>query len=348
MVTLHVFDDTFTYIGRVEDWLNMTWTEEYQGEGKFSLVTYDTDKYAQLLRHGYYFYRKDRPAAMMAVKVERDTEKNTITVGGYTALHYLNRRVIRSQRSYTNVEAAVYDLITSEQRSLPYITCAESKGLTGEYECEIEGEEMLSAVLSVVQESDYGIRANFDYKNKRNVIEVYDGADKTYNSTDGGTVFSQEFGNLRNLKVIEDDDLYKNVAYVTGAANDDPRTIYYQYVAPYAGGESTWREMLVDGENQGADESNDEWKKRQKRIGQKALQEHNNALSFEVDMPPDAFGKKYDLGDKVTCKSKRYGLQFDTRITEYKYTYKNGVENVQITLGEKALDYVKGEIIKNG
>ena len=346
-MVLHVFDNTFTYVGRVENWLNMTWTEEYQGEGKFSLVTYDTDKYAELLRHGYYFYRKDRPVAMMAVKVERDTEKNTITVGGYTPIHLLNRRVIRLPRSYTNVEAAVYDLITSELRYLPNIACASRKGLTETCDLEIEGEEMLEAVFSVVKESSYGIRANFDYKNKRHVIEVYDGVDRTYDSANGGTVFSQEFGNLRNLKVIEDDDLYKNVAYVTGSSNNDPRTVYYQYVAPYAGGESTWREMLVDGENQGEEESNDAWRARQKSIAKKALQDYNDIKSFEVDLPPEIFGKKYDLGDSVTCRSKRYGLRFDTRITEYKYTYKNGVENVTVVLGSSALDYVQSSIAKS-
>ncbi len=348
MLTLHVFDADFVYRGRINDWISMSWEEEFQGEGKFSLVTYDTDKYAGLLRHGYYFYHKDRPTAMMAVSVKRDTKKNTITVGGNSTLHLLKRRVIRLPRSYTNVEAAVYDLITSELRSLPRVVCAASKGLPGEYECEIEGEEMLSAVLSVAKESEYGVRANFDLVNKRHVIEVYEGIDRTYDSAHGGTIFSQEFGNLRNLEVEEDDDLYKNVAYVTGAANNDPRTVYYQYVAPYAGGEPNWREMIVQGENQGAEESNDAWRKRQKRIGQRELQKHNNKMSFEVDLPPTLFGKKYDLGDKVTCRSKRYEIRFDTQITRYKFTYKNGVENVQITLGEKALDYVKGEIIKHG
>lgn len=348
MVTLHVFDADFNYCGRVTEWISLSWEEEFHDEGKFTLVTYDTDKYAGLLRHGYYFYRTDRPAAMMAISVKRDTEKNTITVGGCTSLHLLNRRVIRLPRSYTNVEAAIYDMIESEKRSLPRIVCAPSKGLDGEYECEIEGEEMLSAVLSVAKESEYGIRANFDIENKRHVIEVYEGVDRTYTSDSGGTVFSQEFGNLRNLEITEDDDLYKNVAYVTGAANNDPRTVYYQYVAPYAGGEDTWREVIVRGENQGAEESNSDWRKRQKRIGQRELQKYNNKMSFEVDLPPELFGVKYDLGDKVTCNSKRYCIRFDTQITAYKYTNKNGVDSVQITLGEKALDYVKGEIVKNG
>ena len=52
---LHVFDTSFTYRGRVENWIDMTWTEEFRGEGKFTLVTHDTDKYAEILRHGCRF-----------------------------------------------------------------------------------------------------------------------------------------------------------------------------------------------------------------------------------------------------------------------------------------------------
>lgn len=345
---LHVFDDTFTYRGRVEDWINMTWTEEYKGEGKFTLVTYDTEKYASLLRHGWYFYRTDRPAAMMAVKVERDTDKNTITVCGYTALHILSRRIIDLPRSCTNVEEGIYNMINKDLRGLTQVVCADAKGLTEECDLEIEGEVMLDGVLTVLEESSYGIRANFDYENKRHVIEVYEGVDRSYNSENGGTVFSQEFGNLRSLVVTEDDDLYKNVAYVTGSANNDSRTVYYQYVAPDAGDQSNWRELLVAGENQEEDESNESWQKRQKQIGIEALQERKNACTFEVELALGIFGEKYELGDKVTCHSKRYGLHFDTQITEYQYTFKNGVESVKITIGEKPVNFVKGAIIKNG
>lgn len=345
---LHVFDEGFVYKGRVENWINMTWTEEYQGEGKFNLVTFDTDKYAELLRKGYYFYRSDRPTAMMAVKVERDTEKNTITVGGYTTLHLLSRRIIDLAHTFKNVEHGVYNAIGWDLRSLPNVVCAEEKGLTEECDFEIEGEVLLDAVLTVIKESQYGIRANFDYKNKQHIIEVYEGVDRSYDSTSGGTVFSQEFGNLHSLVVTEDDDLYKNVVYVTGSSDTSSETIYYQYVAPYAGEQSNWREMIVNGENQKESETTAQWQARQKSIGMKALQEHRSGLTFEVELAIGIFGKKYDLGDSVTCKSKRYGLQFDTRITEYKYTFKNGVESVKLTMGDKPLDYVEGVVVKHG
>lgn len=349
MVTLHVFDEDFVYCGRVTDWINMSWVEEYKGEGKFTLVVYDTDKYADLLRMGRFFWRTDRPTAMMAVKVERDTEKNQITVNGYTTLHMLDRRVVAYPYECTNIETGIYGLVGENLRGLKNVKCAAAKGLSATTDFEIEGTELLYGVFSLLDESEYGIRMLFDHRNKRHTVEVYEGNDRSYNSASGGTVFSQEFGNLRNLTVTEDDDLYKNVAYITGAAANDSATIYYQYVSDEAGDdESNWRELLVDGENQKDGQDYGEWQAQQRQRGIEALNERKSALSFEVDMPPSAFGKKYDLGDKVTCKSRRYGLQFDTHITEYKYTYKKGVETVTLTLGNKPTDYVRSEVIKHG
>lgn len=343
---LHVFDDAFVYRGRIETWINMTWGEEYRDEGKFTLITYDTEQYAALMRRGWYYYRADRPVAMMAVRVERDTDKNTITVNGYTPLHLLDRRIIGLPREITNVEAGIYDILNNGgMAGLPLAT-ATSKGLTDEYACTIEGKNVLDAVLEIVEQSNYGIRANFDYQNRRHVIEVYAGVDRSYDSTSGGTVFSQEFGNLKSLVVTEDDDLYKNVAYVMGAANNDPRTVYYQYVAPDAGEHAQWRELLVNGENQREDESNADWQARQKQIGIDALAERKNALTFEVELSDGIFAKEYDVGDVVTCRSKRYGLWFDTRIMDYKYTCAGGVEKEEITLGDKPLDYVQNSILK--
>lgn len=348
-MTLYVYDETFTLRGQVKNWVSLSWTEEYRGEGSFTLVVYDTDEYAALLQRGRYLFRPDRPAAMMAVKVERKTEERTITVCGYTALHLLNRRIIDLKYEGTNVEETVYGLINGDLRELAQVATAEPKGLSQEYECEIEGVEMLSAVFEVLGESSYGIRANFDHKNKRNLIEVYEGKDKRYTPEKGGTVFSQEFGNLRSLEVTEDDDLYKNVAYVTGAANNDSRTVYYQYVSPEVQGKhELWREVIVQGDNQGAEESNAAWRKRQKQIAIKALQEYKNVLSFSVDVSSGEFGKKYELGDMVTCKSGRYGLLFDTQIMSYKFTDKSGKTTEQMVLGDRPLDYVQSSIVRGG
>lgn len=347
---LHVFDASFTYIGRVENWIDMSWGEQFRDKGKFTLITFDTQKYARLLRRGHYFYRADRPCAMLAVRVVRDTNKNTITVNGYTGLHLLTRMHIGLPEEIKNVEDGVYKIIDRAFEGVSYLTHAPAKGLTAECDTTIEGVLAYDGITSLLNNCDYGIRAKFDYPSKQHIIEVYEGRDLTYDPDSGGTVFCQEFGNLKSLVVTEDDDLYKNVAYVTGAANNDPQTVYYQYVTPEAdaAGIEHWHEMIVSGEDQKEDETNDDWRKRQKQIAKDAIAAQKSALSFEVELTRGDLGSKYELGDKVTCQSKRYGLLFDTQITEYEYKSRAGKETESLVLGERPLDYVKGEILKHG
>ena len=154
---------------------------------------------------------------------------------------------------------------------------------------------------------------------------------------------------MKRLKATEDDDLYKNVAYVTGSAKNDSRTTYYQYIPEeFAHKHEMWREVIISGENQEEDESSKAWNAKRKQLAVEALQDYKNILSFEVELGLGIFGAKYDLGDKVTCKSKRYGMQFDTQIMEYKHEYRNGVETVTVVLGDRPLDYVQSSIVKSG
>ena len=133
-MTLHVFDADFVYRGRIENWISLTWTEQYKEKGGLSLEVYDTDKYAGLLRRGWYLYRADRPGAMMIVSVKRDTESNTITAAGYTALYLLTRRIVAHPYTVKNAESGVYGMINGDIRGLNVKTAA-VKGLTAEYEC---------------------------------------------------------------------------------------------------------------------------------------------------------------------------------------------------------------------
>ena len=47
-----------------------------------------------------------------------------------------------------------------------------------------------------------------------------------------------------------------------------------------------------------------------------------------------AFKKDYDLGDRVTCVNKRWGIKINVRITEVSETYQQNIEEIDITFGE--------------
>lgn len=51
----------------------------------------------------------------------------------------------------------------------------------------------------------------------------------------------------------------------------------------------------------------------------------NSNLKFKVD---------FDLGDRITCKEEKWGIQIDARITEVKEIYQKGTEEIEATFGE--------------
>lgn len=46
------------------------------------------------------------------------------------------------------------------------------------------------------------------------------------------------------------------------------------------------------------------------------------------------FKADFDLGDRITCKETKWGIQIDARITEVTETYQKGEETIEATFGD--------------
>ena len=51
----------------------------------------------------------------------------------------------------------------------------------------------------------------------------------------------------------------------------------------------------------------------------------NSNLKFKAD---------FDLGDRITCKETKWGIQIDARITEVTEAYQKGEETIEATFGD--------------
>ena len=333
---LHVLDENLTYKGRLESYKSLKWKEQYQGEGGFTLVVDDTDRNAALLQHGYLLYRADRKTAMHVVNVVRSTKQRTITAGGYTELCILERRAMMKPYTVSNAESSIYGVATENLRGLP-VEMAESQGFADVWEGLLEEMSLSDAVYSVGKYSGLGVKMVVDVNNKKSILTVYKGADKTYNPATGGRVFSHEYGNLRELTITEDDDLYKNVAIVRGLGRDEQ---VKELVIGAVDGLDR-REMLVKVANQSSKQTDDEYIAEMRSAGENALLKQRKVQTFEAEISPKDFGTAYDLGDIATCNAKRYGLRFDRRITEFTQTVENGVSKIVFTLGEPTITYAE-------
>lgn len=333
---LHVLDENLTYKGRLGSYRSLSWKEQYQGEGGFTLVVDDTDRNAALLQHGFLLYRADRKTAMHVVNVVRSTKQRTITAGGYTELCILERRATQQPYTVSNAETGIYGVATENLRGLP-VEMAENQGFADRWEGVLEEMALSDAVYNVGKYSGLGVKMLVDVNNKKRILTVYRGADKTYSPETGGRVFSHEYGNLRELTVTEDDDLYKNVAIVRGLGQDEK--VKEIVIGDVEGLDR--REMLVKVPTQSSKQTNAEYQAEMRSAGENALLKQRKVQTFEAEISPKDFGTAYDLGDLVTCNAKRYALRFDRRITEFTQTVENGVSKIVLTLGEPTISYAE-------
>lgn len=336
---LHVMDENFRYKGRLENYRFLTWKEQYQGKGTLMMIVDDTEQNAAMLKRGRILFRGDRKTAMLIVKISRNSIDNTITAYGYTTLSYLDRLVIQGPYTVKNAESGIYEMFQANNRGLDWITIPETAGTLGELEeeQEIKDKEMLPTFISLCESADVGLKIDYDYKNRTQILKVYQGHDLAYKEGAGGIVFSVEFGNMLSVIIDEDDSLNKNICFVRGVKLDDSEVLIEV-------GESEpneRREMILNVKKQTKEQSASEYETFMIAEGQKALQDHYDVTNFTAEINPEKLGKAFDLGDMVTCNATRYGVRFDARITEFEEEIEKGFRKVYITMGKPTITYAK-------
>lgn len=416
---LHVFDNSGQYLGRLNSFISVAWTEEYIGKGRLAMYCYDNDDTAKLLRHGYILYRADRGTAMEIVRIDRDDQSRQIYVGGYTTLNLLSRRVITEAYEANVGETSIYGMVAANLRGLP-VTNAAAKGYTEELGETVayENARLYESVQEVCEGTGLGVRMLYDPDTGANTLEVYKGADHTVDS-DEPYIASAEFGNLLALKTSEDNDYYKNTLVVTGTLIGG-QTVW---VRVYADGvcnqeaeqrETIWESGLtqreavteaIKGSNWSKSDSGgywaskygghrnpgDEWQEdegtskaraaraasseptaeqaakysggykaiepeetgeefadRLAKAGVDKLKEYTKVQNFDAQITAEDFNTLYALGDVITCKSSRYGLQFDARVSSFTEKEEYGKTTLSVVLGTPDENAIKGGILLYG
>ena len=67
------------------------------------------------------------------------------------------------------------------------------------------------------------------------------------------------------------------------------------------------------------------------------LQQYAETLGFASTINTHGnlkYREDYDVGDRVTCINKRWGIKINVRITEVTETYQAGKEDIDVTFGE--------------
>ena len=344
-MSLELYTPDYSNRYEISHAISVQMSDYYNEVGKLILVMPVNDYNIQALKNDCVLYDTKKKFAFVVKNVKIDTPANRITANGYTTNHFLNSRVIAASKAVTIVESGVYEIVNENLRGLSRVVTAPVKGLTEETEITLYGDSVLEQIMPVLSSVELGHRMKWNHRTGEHVFEVYKGADLT--SGIHAVVFSDEQGTARDLVINEDVSTFKNVAYVVSKfKSGDTETKLVEVVGTATGDDrhEKWFEVTLNAEK---GETEEQFRARMRTHGALELGKLIKRQSFSVVIDPEELGVLYNVGDVVSCVSKRFGVKFNARISGVKYKKDANSETTEVVLGEPILTAI-GEVKLSG
>lgn len=358
---LYVYSSEMELQGIVEKIASLIWTRRYWSCGEFKLLVPFTEEHSRMLvKNNIIMKRGDDEAAQIRyVSITKNSQGlEEIEVQGKFLIAWIGKRIIKKQIITNDTTQNILYRIVRENvtnpadtaRKIPDVSIATDDEDTESGVIDYTSEQYTNAQLAAetaAKAAKLGIRMRTDARTGAHVFSVYKGRDLTAGNTAGNApcIFSQEFDNIveqeytnsvENLKTTafvggeEKEGVARKVAEVGGSAAGLAREEVFinatDIVQEYEDDDGT-QVSLTDAEYLALLSAR----------GAEELEQYAETLSFGSKINTFAnliYRTDYDLGDRVTCVNKRWGIRIDVRITEIAETYQNNVEEIDITFGE--------------
>ncbi|MCT4543482.1 MAG: siphovirus ReqiPepy6 Gp37-like family protein [Vallitalea sp.] len=351
---LYICNRDLEFVGLLEGYSSLRWTRKYNKTGEFELHIALTTEALNLLKREHIIYKKDDTEAGFIEyrNIKTDTEgKEMLVVSGKFLTGYLNRRIIWGQEVLQDMTAenAMRTLIdkncinpTDEDRVINNLILGDLKNYTQTLNYQTSYTNLLDEIENILNTSNLGYMINLDISNKKLILDIYEGLDRTANqSTNPMCIFSQEFENILEQEYTDSLNNYRNVTLVSGAGEGSDRK--FTTVGSASGLDRF--ELFTDArdlsnkktvDNKEVDISDDEYLEMLKNRGKSKLSETKEIQTFDSKINLNSnlkYKVDFDLGDIVTCISKKWGVTISPRITEIEEIYEEKGLSINVTFG---------------
>lgn len=371
---LRVFNKELEPLGTIDEINTLIWTVKYFDVGTFSLLAPITENNGKLLTNGNILVKHDgkqevtdsnggiwrRAAEIKYIHITKDENgQEQLEAQGYMLGNWLSKRVVKGQITTTATEQEIITMLVEMncgnsaigRRKFERFKILQQEELGGssvEYTNEFYA-DLGTAVKEEAQAGKLGYDILLNEREKQYGFYLYKGKDFTAGNTSGNTpcIFSRDFDNVNEQEYETSTENFKNYIYVKGAEND----VGYFWVTEVDGGKATGlelEEVFCDASDIARTyEDNGETKTIEWSAYNRMLQtrgktelatyiENINFISNINTMSNLQFKKDFNIGDRVTCIEKTWGLKIDARITGVEEVYQDGKEEIEITFGESA------------
>ena len=380
---VRVFDKGLNALGVIDEMTSLIWTIRYFGVGEVKMLAPMTENNRILLQDGNILIKHDsyidyvdsedntwrRAVEVTYVRYAKDEKgQEQIEAQGSIISNWLNQRVITPQIQLTGtcqqiVNRLIEKNVGSEaaaSRQFPQFVVLDQDDLGGS-STDYSNEDLKALgdeIRDVCQSGKIGYDILVCEKTKQYGFYLYVGKDLTSSNTDGNApcVFSRDFDNVREQEYEDDVSNYKNYAYVRGAADSENVQEVVTVDRASASGLSL-REVLIDATDiqRSAENSSGEQQDIPVETYRAMLVTRGNTdLDSMVEnytfnssinvMSNLRYKEDFDLGDRVTCIERKWGITINSRITEITQTFESGKTLIEAVFGESAptlLDKIK-------
>ncbi len=361
---LYVFDRELNLIGIIDAFTSLQWNRRYLKCGDFELQCDLTRNNLNLLAKGNIIWKQgDTEAGYINYRnLKQDTEgKEVLDVKGNFLTGYLKQRIvwgiINMNDTVENIMRALVNQNcinpADSSRIIPNLILGDLKSLTFSTSYIQDKYANLNDEIEALSTlSNLGHRVNFDVVNKKLIFEVYAGIDRSVNQTDRSPcIFSKEFENVLEQEYTDSNDNLKNVELVNGTYTPDSSgdstavPVNQSVTIGNTSGLDRYETFLDSGDisASGKDENgNDITISEQDALnmltdkGNTDIVQYQEVQTFDSKINVNSnlvYKQDFDLGDIVTCTSKKWGITLDARITEIGEVYEEQGPQVNITFG---------------
>lgn len=358
---LYVYSSEMELQGIVEKIASLIWTRRYWSCGEFKLLVPFTEEHSRMLvKNNIIMKRGDDEAAQIRyVSITKNSQGlEEIEVQGKFLIAWIGKRIIKKQIITNDTTQNILYRIVRENvtnpadtaRKIPDVSIATDDEDTESGVIDYTSEQYTNAQLAAetaAKAAKLGIRMRTDARTGAHAFSVYEGRDLTAGNTAGNApcIFSQEFDNIVEQEYTNSVENLKTTAFVGGEEKEGVARKVAEVGGSAAG--LAREEVFInatdivqeyeDDDGEQVTLTDAEYLALLSARGAEELEQYAETLSFGSKINTFAnliYRTDYDLGDRVTCVNKRWGIRIDVRITEIAETYQNNVEEIDITFGE--------------
>ena len=369
---LRVFDETVEPLGLIDEMASLLWHVKYFDVGTFNLLAPITDNNKRLLTEGNIIVKHDgkrevtdaaggiwrRAAQITYVHITKDENGlEQIEAQGYMLSQWLNKRCISPQIVTTATNQSIINTMVKNncgssagtKRRFPRFIMLAQETMAGsavEYANEVYA-KLGQEVKARAQAGKLGYDILINERSRQYGFYLYKGKDLTAKNSEGNTpcIFSRDFDNVNEQEYTASIENCGNFIYIQGAADDSGSQPVTTVDGEGASGlELT--EVFCDatdiarkyqsGETEVTIPLNTYLQMLKTRAAAE-LENYGKIINFVSTINTNSnlkFKQDFDLGDRITCKETKWGIQIDARITEVTETYQKGAEEIEATFGD--------------